>query len=307
MSEQSTSHRSAPSEQLELPEVLHCLVREHQHFSALLDQIEKKTEQVSPMTLSDYYLLRDIVGYMHDYPIQVHHPTETLVFERLQQRRPKLSKTIRAMFADHEEVAAETEHLLFLLEQIIQKAGREECRAVRTACNDFARHQRQHMQIENLQLFPVALKALSDEDWESLVVEYRAADDPLFGPLVARRHRVLFEYLLGATEQVVAKTENAGWLSLERFSLAFGTLQQGRDAYFELVRVLVEQLGEETSAAAQQVLKPPGVLALMTLPARFATGISKSMLRGSGDLLKISTSTARMFLGDVLSISRRKG
>ena len=149
------------------PEVLRFLFEEHRHLSALVRVLEEKAGQAHPLALGDYYLLHDIVGYLHDYPDQVHHPTENLLFQKLVRRVPAARAQVDRLLQDHEAVAAETLELLQLLGEAIEDPDSAGEPDIRKACKRFARHQIDHMGRENRDVFPLAIEALARSDWRS--------------------------------------------------------------------------------------------------------------------------------------------
>lgn len=276
----------------ELPPVLACLIQEHKHFSALLSLLESKSEQSTPALAVDHYLMRDIIGYMHDYPSHIHHPTEALVFEKVLLHQPSLKPVVQGLQEDHDSVATETQHLLQLLDGWIDQPGVTRARAIRRASKAFVRHQREHMRFENEELFPAAIGLLSAADWRGVASHFAAVEDPLFGQNVGTGHRRLYEYMLGSSARAAKNLALSGLFSMERVMLAMDTLEQGRDAYWTRVKELLQDLAAETHTTVVKALKPDSVGAVIALPARFTFSLGKSMFDCSGDLWRISTTTA---------------
>jgi len=147
-----------------LPRVLRCLFEEHRHLAALIRALEYRATQCGQLHAGDYFLMRDIVAYMHDYPDHVHHPTENRIFEALLRRAPSRRKAVKRLRSDHDAVARETQDLLDLLDEAIDEATEGRERDIRWACEAFVSHQRAHMQFENQKMFPAAIESLSKAD-----------------------------------------------------------------------------------------------------------------------------------------------
>jgi hemerythrin-like domain-containing protein len=178
------------------PRVLERLYAEHRYLSALLRVLEDKTGARARLKTGDYYLLRDIVGYVHDYPDHVHHPTEDLLFEQVLRKDPAQHQIVERLRRDHQQIQAETRQLLTRLDALIDRPNATRARVLWDACRSLARHQRAHMQLENREAFPAAIAVLSHADWQKIETRFLTAEDPLFGDVVSSRHRLLYEYLL---------------------------------------------------------------------------------------------------------------
>jgi hemerythrin-like domain-containing protein len=286
----------------ELPRVLRCLFDEHRHLNALMRALERKARQKDSLAAGDYYLLRDIAGYLHDYPDSVHHPTENLLFEILLRREPDKRQAVAGLRRDHKSVAVETQNLLDLLDQAIDEPTREVERSVRQRCLDFADHQRKHMQFENQKLFPAAIEALSQADWKQIEAHFAAVEDPLFGRVVGNSHRLLYEYLVHPASKATESFSVSRLFSLERLIMMVDVLEKGSGSWCARLKDLGENVSGETRAAVARSLKPESLVSALTLPAKYAAFLGKSMLDCSGDLSRISTTTAK----DALALYTRR-
>ena len=228
------------------------------------------------------------------------------MFDRLVERDPQYRELVATVCHDHDAVGDETTQLLELIDQALRHPGQRSLRALQTACRNFATHQREHMRFESEQLFPAALQALSGTDWDELATRFPATGDPLFGRTVASRHRLLFEYMLGASERSLAGSIRSGTLAQERLAAVWGSLGHGRDIYLARLREMAAELGDETRSAVEQALRPAGFGAFAVLPARFALRLGATLFRGGGDLAKISASTARTVAEQALSRRDRR-
>ena len=303
VTEQSGSRdRGDDSHKKELPRVLRCLFDEHRHLNSLMGALERKARQKGKLKAGDYYLLRDIAGYLHDYPDGVHHPTENLLFEILLRREPDRRQAVAGLRRDHQCVAAETQGLLDLLDQAIDEPSREVERSVRQSCLDFAQHQRNHMQFENQKLFPAAIEALSQADWKQIEAHFAAVEDPLFGRVVGNSHRLLYEYLVHPAGKVKERFSVSRLFSLERLIMTAEVLEKGTDSWCARLKDLGGDLSEETRSTVAKSLKPESLVSAFTLPVKYAAFLSKSMLGCSGDLSRISMTTAK----DALALYTRR-
>jgi hemerythrin-like domain-containing protein len=171
------------------------LLDEHRHLGGLIRVLEVTSGHRGPLRKADYYLLRDIVGYVHDYAERVHHPTEDLLVRKLLLRQSGAKRLVERLQRQHESASMETQRLLDQLDALV-RPGAEPTRAARKACAVFAKHQRAHLRFEDEKIFPRAIASLSGADWKAIGARLFAAEDPLFGRKIGARHRVLYEYLL---------------------------------------------------------------------------------------------------------------
>lgn len=277
----------------ELPPVLRCLFEEHRHLAALVGAIENKFRQGSRLETSDYYLLRDIVAYMHDYPDHVHHPTEDALFEKLLRRKPSMTGAVKRLRREHAAVGAETQRLLGLLDELIGKSTPARERAIGPACTAYARHQREHMRLENQDLFPAAMNALTASDWQDIESYFAVAEDPLFGKLVGSRHRLLYEYLLDPASKNSATFIVSRLFSMERFLLLAEVLEKGMESGYARLRDLGDAVSGETREAVLTSLKPGSFGTVAALPFKYTLSLGKAVFDCSNDLIRIYSLAAR--------------
>jgi len=287
--------RSKPPEEgrESTPRVLRCLFEEHRHLAALVNVLGEKATQKHGLQAGEFYLLRDIVGYMHEYPDDVHHPTENRLFDLLLQRAPARKAEVDRLKREHQALGRETQGLLDLLDEAIERpsAGRES--AVRKACAAFAVHQQAHMRFENLEMFPAAMESLTPEDFNQIESYFAAADDPLFGGLVGKRHRLLYEYMLNPAERASERLTGSRLLSLERLILTIDILEDGAGEWSRRVLDFGRELVEESRLAAHRALHPASRGLPLGSPVNFAVGVGRAMFDCGTDLLRIYTTTLR--------------
>ena len=276
-----------------LPEVLRCLFEEHRHLAALIQALESKATQSENLHAGDYFLMHDIVAYMHDYPEHVHHPTENRLFETLLRRVPSRKKAVKRLRNDHEAVARETQDLLDLLDEAIDEATEEREQDIRQACEAFVSHQRAHMQFENQEMFPAAIDSLSSADWKQIESHFAAVDDPLFGQVVGNRHRLLYEYLMSPAARVSEKFTGSRLFSLERLIMTVDALEEGTVSWCSRIKDLGEDVSEETRGVVTKSLRPESLGSAIVLPINYAAFLGKSLFDCSGDLLRIYSTTVK--------------
>lgn len=159
--------------------ILEALYRDHGNIARLLDILDEELAVFDEAERPDYEVIRAIVDYFRTYPDRVHHPREDLVFAKLAERAPEAAKTVGDLVGEHVEVSARLARFAFALEQILGE-GVMTRREFREIAREFVDGERRHMAAEEERFFPVALEALTEEDWAELDSTLSSEPDPLF-------------------------------------------------------------------------------------------------------------------------------
>ncbi len=149
---------------------------------------------------SDFATLRAMLFYIDEFPAKLHHPKETeLLFPKLRARAPEIRGVLDRLDEDHlrgERAIRDLEHALLGFEMMgeSRRAPFEQMteRYIRTYLN--------HMQTEEREILPLALKVLSTTDWGDLDEAFAANRDPLTGHAPAEDYRALFQSVLGTAQ-----------------------------------------------------------------------------------------------------------
>ena len=130
-----------------------------------------------PMRFFD--VLRAMLFYIDEFPERQHHPKESdHLFPKLARLAPHVLPVIDRLEADHMQGEArvrELQHLLLAWELL----GEPRRAVFVQAANDYVTFYLEHMRVEEMQLLPVALEVLGDEDWHHLHEVFMHQRDPL--------------------------------------------------------------------------------------------------------------------------------
>ena len=166
------------------------LNEDHHRFSELLNVLNEQMMAINSDAEFDCRLTIGILDYVMHYPNVFHHPLEERIFERLKPA-DEIQPTIERVQRQHPELAAQTEQCrVFFLrwQREGELSDRVEASELGKAYIDA---QRQHMALEERELFPLTAQMLTDEDW-GYVYEFAEASsptaDPVFGPVVIQRY-----------------------------------------------------------------------------------------------------------------------
>jgi hemerythrin-like domain-containing protein len=183
------------------PGIMVSLNAEHRHIASLLDALGRQSDGLLPGREADLSMVRDIVGYLNDFPDAYHHPREDLLFGILGQRDATAHEVIGRLREGHLEIYRRSRELLDLLDggSLADDAGR---RRLKYLCDRYIGFYRDHIDLEEGSLFPRATEKLRRDDWAAVNAGSRQVDDPLFGERVRKEYRRLSMYLSARVEKV---------------------------------------------------------------------------------------------------------
>ncbi len=173
-----------------MAKILNQLQLDHKNMDRLL---RKLTDLLDQEASSGYEVTKSVIHYMTHYPDVVHHPTEDLMFEHLIRRDQALQRVVDKLIAEHEGLA-ETGRLLLELASAAHGDSRA-ADTLRQEGHSYIVSLRQHMSIEESQVFPHARVLLTERDWTEIDAKRRPFADPLFGDTILEGYRHIYEAL----------------------------------------------------------------------------------------------------------------
>jgi hemerythrin-like domain-containing protein len=211
---------------VKLPDAIVTLSDEHRYLGLLLDTLEDQLQLTDLTAPGDFFLIQDIVHYMDEYTDEVHHPTEDVMFEKLLQRSPDKEKEVAHLRRDHKALHKDTVRIQKLLDQAVKRRTPKAAEALRIAAGKYIGRLRMHIQIEETELFPSAIRCLANKDWHEIETRLAARQDPLFGPNVERDYRVLYEYFAGRADQLSRQMTRFSFLQLDNMILSADAIER---------------------------------------------------------------------------------
>lgn len=152
---------------------------EHVYFSHLLDMLQRELDVFHFGGRPNYELAQDIIGYLHDYGDQFHHPREDRVFERMAKRSRDLELVIARLRQQHRVISSAAESLLAQIEAILDDAVVPRSQ-LEMALATYLVYYRSHLEQEDALIVERAGQDLTAEDWD--VVQYIPAPGLKVGP-----------------------------------------------------------------------------------------------------------------------------
>jgi len=179
-----------------MSQLLEKLQQDHVNLARLLDLLSMQLDDLFEGDESNFDLKIEMLDYIEHYAEQYHHPTEEKVNakafrkESLQPHKALQERVTR----EHEALMGMARHFRETLEGVMQGEvlRREE---VETRGREFIALQRQHIDLEEQELFPLIADALTEKEWEKLERDIPHMDDPVFHRQDYNRFRSLIDYL----------------------------------------------------------------------------------------------------------------
>jgi hemerythrin-like domain-containing protein len=160
-------------------DVVSALYAEHRYAARLLDLLEEQREALSRRQRIDREASVAAMTYMTQHTDAYHHPREDAMFARLAKRDPRLAMRIAEIERAHRTIGASGTQLLAAL-QCLQEDSRADQAKVAGRLGDYVRAMREHMAIEERDLFPRARQVLDDDDLAKIDRAFRRVIDPIF-------------------------------------------------------------------------------------------------------------------------------
>ena len=163
-----------------MKDAISILKSEHRSISAVLHGLKELARMAQDATVRPrFQVLRSMLRYIDEYPERLHHPKEDEhLFARVAAHAPQARKLIDELKKEHEQGAGlirELERALLFFEEGWPAGGREFQQAV----DAFAEFHWQHMRKEELELLPIAERALTAGDWRAIERAFASNLDPI--------------------------------------------------------------------------------------------------------------------------------
>lgn len=170
------------------------LLIEHDHIQKTLNLLEMQFLDLCRGRTPDYSIMLSIIVYIQEYPEQAHHPLEDAIFSVLLERRHD-ARLIRDLIKDHTELEVLTRRLRESLEGINSGLSLEE--DIKRQLSVFLTRQRRHLYVEEMDIYPLAKRELTEQDWEAIQSSTRLMDDPVFGERTRNDYEILYHAIEG--------------------------------------------------------------------------------------------------------------
>lgn len=172
-------------------EIMLHLHNEHKYMSKLLNLLREQMELIDKGETPDLAIMGDVARYMSEYSDTFHHPKEDVIYKKFSECHDSHKAEVVNLLIDHEAANKKTETLLVSIRHAQKDTSRDSLKILRLRCEDYIASMNRHMDLEESQIFPRVLEALSEDDWVDIINEIQPDVDPLFGRIVEQRYQDL--------------------------------------------------------------------------------------------------------------------
>ncbi|MCB2107818.1 MAG: DUF1538 family protein [Rhodobacteraceae bacterium] len=175
-----------------MSKLLERLAADHRHLQQVFDVLRSVVDSWAEGKTPDLVLVHDCIGYCANYCDLAHHAREDIMYERMlaKDRAATEGATVRLDEA-HRRLAELTRDLQRETEQAA-RLGDGGGQQIKASVDRFLEHYRQHMAMEEENLFPLADRLLDADDWRAIDARDPAQSDPLFSDHVDKAYSRLY-------------------------------------------------------------------------------------------------------------------
>lgn len=170
---------------------------EHRSLGAVLHGLRFLVrEALSKGSALDFKLLWSMIYYMDAFSQRLHDPREeAYLFAKLKERTHEADEIIARLEQQHADSAEYLRKMELMLGQL--EAGVPgSLEAFATVVEQQTEEARQHMQLEEKTVIPLAKKYLTTEDWIGIAEAFGEHGDPRFGEKPEHEFRDLFSKIV---------------------------------------------------------------------------------------------------------------
>ena len=158
--------------------LLNRLKGEHAQFLRKLNLLELQYLDMCRDEAPDYAFMQNIVVYIQEYPEQIHHHLEDMIYSILLERADGV-EFVQELISEHTQLEVVARELRESLESSPRSAASDE--KLKKQLSKFLVWQRQHIYTEESEVFPLAQSVLTQKDWKRLQYMMPILDDPICG------------------------------------------------------------------------------------------------------------------------------
>lgn len=178
---------------------LQTIQTEHRNYACVLECLEVfLSGPVSTDRAGEDQLLFLMLDYLEAFPATFHHPKEDqYLFTAVRRRHPSAGRLLERLQDEHVRV------LDLLADLRAACYAYREDRSVRSALREagirYHNFEQAHIDCEETELLPLALRVLRADDWREIHAAFARNDDPLFGPPRAEQFDRLYHWIVKTT------------------------------------------------------------------------------------------------------------
>lgn len=183
---------------IDMHSFLEKLHKDHGNLEKILALLSLQLDHFFAGRESNFDLKIELMEYLETYADQGHHPLENLIFNTARKHLDADQQELMdRLQSQHESLVQLTRKFRQSLENVLQGGvmPRDE---LEVQGREFVALQRQHLDLEESEAFPLIDSVMTAEDWREVAANIPAHDDPVFESPDKVRFYNLFEYLSNA-------------------------------------------------------------------------------------------------------------
>lgn len=151
-----------------MTEILYKLRAEHDDFAKVLDVLGQEVKSYKQDGRLNRNVIEDVVDYCQDFATLCHHPKEDLIYRKLRLTTDcAVLQKVGDLLAGREALLALTDELAATVDNLRSDTAEDRARFVWMA-QVFLKRCRNRIKAEVDELFPLAVRCLSDQDWAEI-------------------------------------------------------------------------------------------------------------------------------------------
>lgn len=179
-------------------EIVQTLSNTHRRMEHVLTLVRLQVDALKPTNdVAGYRFLKNAYGYMHNFPGLMHHPTEEILFTRLVVCAPETQALCGRLAGQHKDFGHREVVLMRHIREL-QSGAMGAFQRIKELGVSYCKQHADHIQSEELELIPQALKSLTEEDWKGIGAHTKELVDPLLEGHALERFDNLYDFLMEA-------------------------------------------------------------------------------------------------------------
>ncbi|MBP7627314.1 MAG: ATP-binding cassette domain-containing protein [Zoogloea sp.] len=190
-------------------EALRIIKDEHRKLWRIAITVDQVLDDMQADGKVDGAFLGSVFDYFEQFVDDCHHPKEDdYLFRLLRQRSPEAAAVLDRLEAEHRDAPANLKGLRNKL--ALAESGRLPVSDLAEALRGYLAGLKEHVRIEEKEIFPLAAAALTAADWQEIDTAFLNNADPAFGTQAQAGFRELFHRVASLAPESVGLGAHSG-------------------------------------------------------------------------------------------------
>ena len=172
--------------------ILKQLHSDHINYSKLLTLLKNHISNMQNGDDPDFHEMYSIMKYMVNFPDIFHHPFEEVLFRQFTTSHGEKTELIEKTSYEHRILSELGQKLINEL-QIVISGNVTSRQLIMDTAEEYLNMMHAHMDTEESKVFPLIDEKLSSEDWALVEAQIEHVKDPIFGDVISREFKQLYE------------------------------------------------------------------------------------------------------------------